>query len=322
MPPLAKPAVSIVTPTYNRRHSLPRLWTSLSSQTCTNFQWIVIDDGSSDGTAGWVKGLADRRIIYRQQTNQGANAARNLGMTYITADYVIFLDSDDAFTKPTSLADMLDAISQAADDIGIVIFPVVDEYGQRRFDNLTQNRVVADYTQLVCDQVASGEFISILRRRISDLAPFPPYRRVESVRHLALASHAKTLFINKPMRVYYDHAGNKAADNATAVTATLAALPDLAQGTQDILTQHKTTLLAHCPNRYGRYCLSLGVYYLLDGKRKHAIAPFAAAIRYGVWRVRIASLILTALLPLPASVCRKLFILCWHIRQKWRKAWR
>ena len=108
-----KPAVSIITPSYNRVHTLPRCWASIASQTESNFQWILIDDGSSDGTREWVEGLGDARIVYHWQENRGMGPARNLGMQYATADYVTCLDSDDAFFAPTSLTEMLAAIKSS-----------------------------------------------------------------------------------------------------------------------------------------------------------------------------------------------------------------
>ena len=108
-----KPAVSIITPSYNRLHTLPRCWESIKSQTLTDFQWIVIDDGSADGTGDWIKSLGDKRIVYHWQENQGMNAAKNLGRKYIKADYVTYLDSDDTFYSNTSLAEMLDAIKHS-----------------------------------------------------------------------------------------------------------------------------------------------------------------------------------------------------------------
>ena len=320
------PRVSIVTPTYNRLHTLPRCWESIKSQTLTDFQWIVIDDGSADGTGDWIKGLGDKRIVYHWQKNQGMNAAKNLGRKYIKADYVTYLDSDDTFYSKTSLAEMLDAIKHSPpprkpddtndtdNDIGIVNFPVVDEAGKRSYDNLKQDRVVVDYVGRVCDKPASGEFIYILRREIDALVPWPPYRRVASLRHLALARHTKTLFVNKPMQVYYIDTKNKAADNNTAIGGFLRTLDDMALGTRDVIAQHKATLIAHCPPRYSRYCSSLALYYLMQGKTLPAIPCLATALRYGNFRLRVKALILAALVPIPAFVRRKLFVFAWHFR--------
>ena len=81
------PVVSIVTPTYNRAHLLPRVWASLVRQTETNFEWIVVDDGSSDDTREVVLWFNDPCIHYVHQENRGAIEARNRGDSKVRADY-------------------------------------------------------------------------------------------------------------------------------------------------------------------------------------------------------------------------------------------
>ena len=320
----ATPTVSIITPTYNRLHTLPRLWASLTTQTFKDFEWLVIDDGSSDGTRDWVKGLGDGRIFYRQQSNQGANAARNHGMKYMRGRYVIFFDSDDAFYRPTSLAVMVREIEAAPKEIGLAIFPAVDAYGVRRFDTLTQKRAVADYAAMACEQIAVGEFLAIHRREVAAIAPFPRLRGVENVRHLVLARHTKTLHVNKAVRVYYDYKdkatkqGTKQAtgqaDNNTALAGFLAGLEAMAEGTRNILTQHKAVMLAHCPPRYSRYCSSLALYYLLDGKTGDAISPLIDAIRYGNIKLKLKALVFFGFVPLPYGLRRMVFKFAWRFR--------
>ena len=54
--------LTVFTPTYNRKHTLPRTYESLCRQTCSDFEWLVIDDGSSDGTREWIEGLGDKIV--------------------------------------------------------------------------------------------------------------------------------------------------------------------------------------------------------------------------------------------------------------------
>ena len=82
------PTVSIVTPTYNRAHLLPRAWASIARQTETRLEWIVVDDGSTDNTRQVVLAFNDPRIHYIYQHNQGVNEARNRGGLEVRGDYV------------------------------------------------------------------------------------------------------------------------------------------------------------------------------------------------------------------------------------------
>lgn len=90
--------ISIIIPTYNRADSLPNAIRSIMDQSADNWELIIIDDGSSDDTSRVVsKYLTDERIKYYFQRNSGVSAARNKGVDLSSADYLIFLDSDDQF---------------------------------------------------------------------------------------------------------------------------------------------------------------------------------------------------------------------------------
>lgn len=90
------PLFSIIIPTYNRVDLIHRALNSVWSQTFTDYEVIVIDDGSTDGTWEELCKLKDK-IITLQQNNKGPGAARNLGAQHASGEYLAFLDSDDAW---------------------------------------------------------------------------------------------------------------------------------------------------------------------------------------------------------------------------------
>jgi len=93
--------ISIFTPTYNRGSLLERLYSSLVNQAIRNFEWIVVDDGSSDNTEEIVKGLMGRKEIvikYLKQKNSGKHIAINTGLDYANGDWFFIVDSDDYLT--------------------------------------------------------------------------------------------------------------------------------------------------------------------------------------------------------------------------------
>ena len=87
---------SIIIPSYNRAHILPQAITSVLNQTYTNWELIIVDDGSTDATSTIVAGYDDKRIQYHKKENGGVCSARNYGVNYCIGNYIIFLDSDDA----------------------------------------------------------------------------------------------------------------------------------------------------------------------------------------------------------------------------------
>jgi glycosyltransferase involved in cell wall biosynthesis len=92
---IRSPFFTIVVPTYNRAHLLPRAIESILAQTFQDFEVIIVDDGSTDHTADVVSALGDDRIEYLSQENAGASAARNRGAAAASGSFLTFLDSDD-----------------------------------------------------------------------------------------------------------------------------------------------------------------------------------------------------------------------------------
>lgn len=107
---MTKPLVSVVIPLFNKELSIIRAVHSVLKQSFTNFELIIVDDGSTDGSVAKIQHLADPRLKLVSQTNQGAAAARNYGVSMATADYVAFLDADDCY-QPDFLQKIVDLIA-------------------------------------------------------------------------------------------------------------------------------------------------------------------------------------------------------------------
>ena len=89
------PIISVIIPTYNRRHVLGRAVGSVLSQRMEQFELIVVDDGSDDGSSEYLGSFDDPRLKILVQENAGVCAARNAGVAASTSDFLTFLDSDD-----------------------------------------------------------------------------------------------------------------------------------------------------------------------------------------------------------------------------------
>ncbi len=90
--------LTIFTPTYNRAHTLPRLYNSLCRQTCKNFRWLVIDDGSTDNTKDLIKtyiGDSQFKIDYIKKENGGLYTGYNTAYANIETELNVCIDSDD-----------------------------------------------------------------------------------------------------------------------------------------------------------------------------------------------------------------------------------
>ena len=114
--------ISVVIPVYNLKIYIADMLISLMSQTFDDFEAVIIDDGSTDGSGELIRELVDgdSRFLYCRQANSGVSAARNRGMDMASGKYVVFFDGDD-FIPEDSLEAMLNAIKENDCDMAVGI---------------------------------------------------------------------------------------------------------------------------------------------------------------------------------------------------------
>lgn len=99
---MENPFITVFTPAYNRADTLPRAFEGLKKQTYKNFEWIIIDDGSSDNTKEVVEEMLNEKaffnITYKYQQNSGKHIAINRAVEIAKGEFFIILDSDDSCT--------------------------------------------------------------------------------------------------------------------------------------------------------------------------------------------------------------------------------
>ncbi len=123
------PAVSVVIPAYNVQRFIRQTLDSVLAQTYRDFEVLVIDDGSTDGTAEIATDYGEPVRVLRQE-NAGPSAARNHGIREARGDFVAFLDADDLW-RPEKLAEQM-PLFDAAGRVGLVYcrFQRIDAEGQ------------------------------------------------------------------------------------------------------------------------------------------------------------------------------------------------
>src|SRR5438552_14845568 len=108
------PSTSVIIPTFNRRDMLVKALDSVAAQTYRDFEIIVVDDGSTDGTDQLFARGRFENLTYLRQSNRGPSAARNAAASMATSEYLAFLDDDDEFL-PTKLELQIRALEQHPD---------------------------------------------------------------------------------------------------------------------------------------------------------------------------------------------------------------
>ncbi|MBC7883027.1 MAG: glycosyltransferase [Anaerolineae bacterium] len=124
------PQVSVIIPAYNALKYLPETINSVLAQSFVDYEIIVVDDESTDGTAEWLRSRASGYLHFYEQKNQGAAAARNTAIRHARGKYIAFLDADDLW-EPTMLEQQVACLEEHP-EAGLVYtwMRVIDENGK------------------------------------------------------------------------------------------------------------------------------------------------------------------------------------------------
>ncbi len=209
-----RPLFTVVTPTYNRAHTLGRVYASLREQTWQDFEWIIVDDGSTDSTRALVLDWQQEArfpIHYVWQKNQHKKTAFNRAVRKASGELVVALDSDDSLHKE-ALASMMSTwygIPESERDryvaiTGLCARPdgsiVGDRYPEDVFD--------ASALDMTFKYHVAGEKFGCMRTKVLLQFPFPEEIAgfvPESLvwRAIARAGYL-TRFVNQVFRIYHD----------------------------------------------------------------------------------------------------------------------
>jgi glycosyltransferase involved in cell wall biosynthesis len=163
------PTVSVVIPVFNRRAAVRCAIKSVLAQTFQDFEIVVVDDGSTDGTPVSVAEFADRRIrLLRHERNRGGSAARNTGIRASSAPYVAFLDSDDEWL-PTKLQRQLEVFARSnKEQLGLVYTGAEWIYPDGRAWLRIPRRELDLTRALLTENVIGETSVGMVRRRALD----------------------------------------------------------------------------------------------------------------------------------------------------------
>jgi len=217
MPPL----FTVFTPTFNRRHTLGRVYGSLKAQTLQDFEWLIVDDGSSDGTDAMVSGWrleAPFEIQYVYQQNAGKHVAHNRALEVARGDLFLTLDSDDACV-PTALERLKfhwDSIPPALKDqfSGVTVL-CVDEAGHLVGDEFPQAILDCNPFELTSSYDIRGEKWGFHRTEILRRFPFPVFNGetfvAEGVVWNRVGREYKVRCVNERLRLFFRSANGISA---------------------------------------------------------------------------------------------------------------
>ena len=169
------PTISVIIPAYNAEYTILETIVSVQKQTFSDFEIIVIDDGSKDRTLELLHSITDKRVKIFSYNNGGSSVARNRGISHATGEFIAFLDSDDLWT-PDKLELQLAALQQHT-EAGVAYSWIyfMDEKGESFSAGNTvhfEGNVLADL--LLTNFLENGSNPLIRRKAIEDVGGFAP----------------------------------------------------------------------------------------------------------------------------------------------------
>jgi FkbM family methyltransferase len=207
---------TVFTPIFNRRDTIGRVWDSLRAQTCRDFEWVVVDDGSTDGVGdllGAYVAEADFPVQLARQENGGKHVAWNRGVAMARGELFVPADSDDAFVPETLERFRGYWLSIPEEDrpgfSGVNVLcrdPVTGEIVGTPFP---KSPMVSQNLELTYRHRVRGEKWGCLRTAVLREVPFPAAEVLrgscvtESYVWFTLARKYRALCVNDPLRLYY-----------------------------------------------------------------------------------------------------------------------
>lgn len=206
------PLVTVVIPTYNRAHMLPRALESVLAQTFEAFEVLVVDDGSTDDTVALMAEYEarDERVRYLvQPRNAGVSAARNRGLHEARGEFIAFLDSDDEWL-PTKLECQLSRFKALPHGVGL-LYGGVEDVGPRGVRTVHVPEYRGDLFQMLLRRnVIHGTSGVMIRRAAAERAGFFDEKipAIEDWEYwLRVLSHFDVDFVAEPLTRYHDPHG-------------------------------------------------------------------------------------------------------------------
>jgi len=210
---IEKPFFTVFTPVYNRRNTLYRVWDSLQDQTCRDFEWIIVDDGSTDGVEDLLAQYQQQAtfpITIIRQPNQGKHVAWNRAVDISKGELFLPADSDDSFVPTT-----LDRFRTAWESIpaqergrfsGVNCLCIDPETRSVIGQPYPQDRMVSDNLELCFRFGIMGEKWGVIRTDLLRQRPFPVIPgSCYPMTYLwfGFARDYRVLCINEVLRHYY-----------------------------------------------------------------------------------------------------------------------
>jgi glycosyltransferase involved in cell wall biosynthesis len=259
------PLVSVIVPAYNAARTLATTLQSVLEQTVSDFEIVVVDDGSSDGTAEVARSVVDHRIRVVTQENGGAAAARNNGIDHACGTWVAFLDADDVWV-PNKLEQQLAYVDSrpGVDAVQTGAFFVNDQLEVLHVRRCKPSEDALLDTLLFRNLPAFLSTLMVRASRLEEIGHFDTELEILEEWDMAIktARFCNLSSVEEPLCLYRTHGGNRSLNLDIHIAPGLLVLerlfadPDLPahiRARRRSIYAHFYSMLAGGALRVGRY---------------------------------------------------------------------
>ncbi len=211
------PLVSVCIPAYNRLDFLPEALGSIFAQTFKDYEVVVVDDGSTDGTGEWIK-EQKYPLRYVYQTNKGLAGARNRLIQEARGRYIAFLDSDDLL-YPDALDRLVSSVDGREDLCAYGGYIRIDEEGNE-LPTVMKDRPSGDILETLFEKIIVHSCGVLFPRRIFlEQGGFDEANRhcPDYIRYLGMARDYEFVGLSKPTFKRRRHGDNLSSENTDSI---------------------------------------------------------------------------------------------------------
>lgn len=268
------PLFSVVIPLFNRRREVARALTSVVNQDFTDFEVVVVDDGSSDGSAQVVEDFIDPRIrLVRHPINRGVCPARNTGVDHAEGEWVVFLDSDDELI-PGALGRLHERIREAPEEVDRIACMYQWDDGSLSPEPRPEGEVLdyAGYFHWMASltSLTRTDFNNCIRRSTFERVRLPDGRAYEAVYHLDFARQFRTWLLPDVIAMGHQDAPNRISSSRSRsqrVKRLLQDAPDGLLAEERIISEHGPALKQYLPLHWRMHHRIRILFAFLAGQR-------------------------------------------------------
>ena len=315
------PSISIVMPLYNKEKEVVRSLKSVFSQTISDFELIIVNDGSTDRGREVVEAYDDSRVRLIDQPNLGVSAARNIGIRAACADLIAFLDADDEW-RPEYLEKIL-LLAVKFSDCEVFATGYIYYYQDgtnrsaiiRGLDDGFSDGVIGNYFSVAAqsDPPLCSSAIAVRKDAITSIGGFPLgiYVGEDLLTWARLAARFDIAYCRTPLAIFW--APLCLADRPPRLPQT----PDLvATGLANLLSEAPRGLLAGLRQYLALWHRMRAVVFLKFNMAAEAQNEIKLSIGYAGMSMRLLLLRLLCFFPgnLPARVHQSLYLVLQKIR--------